>query len=296
MGLVQQHHMREMFWIQLSKGFVFIMMMMTSPFFVWGQSTPSQHEALLVQADTLLNREDYAGALTLYNQVIEKSKLASDADYTVLYKRAVCYYGLRQFEEALGDVNAVLSKYPNEQAKLLRAYINQELGNESAQLADLNELLSLNPDNPELLYWRASVLMESEKYAKARNDIRKLLSYQSNPELKAYLGLSYYYQNNIDSALMIFDEAIAEDSTYVQAYIYAASLCMDEEAYELSLSYINRGFQVDPSNKTLLFYKGIALAENDQLEEGCRCLTKAFKSGMDDVADYLKQYCYGGEE
>ena len=43
---------------------------------------------------------------------------------------------------------------------------------------------------------------------------------------------------------------------------------------------------------SLLFYKGIALVESDQKIEGCRCLTKAFNLGIDDVGDYLKEYCY----
>ena len=48
----------------------------------------------------------------------------------------------------------------------------------------------------------------------------------------------------------------------------------------------------EPSHTTLLFYQGIALVETDQKVEGCRCLTKAFNAGIDDVGEYLKEYCY----
>jgi tetratricopeptide (TPR) repeat protein len=161
-----------------------------------------------------------------------------------------------------------------------------------AQLTDLNELISLNPDNPEMIQLRVSVLMESEKYAEAKKDILKLLSYQSSPELKLYLGLTYYYLENPDSALIIFDEVIKEKPEFTQPYMYAASLCLDEEAYELALTYIDKGLQAEPTNSTFIFYKGIALVETDHEKEGCRCLTKAFNAGMDDVGDYLKEYCY----
>jgi hypothetical protein len=30
--------------------------------------------------------------------------------------------------------------------------------------------------------------------------------------------------------------------------------------------------------------------------EGCRCLRKAFYSGMDDASDYLTEYCFGIEK
>ena len=268
--------------------------MLMSPVFAYTQSGEDRR-VQEVKADTLLNNQDYSGALELYNTLIEKLKPSTEEEYRLYYKRAVCYYGLKEFDKALTDVNVYIEKYPQEQAKLLRAYIHQELGNYEDQLTDITELLTNDPENPELLQWRASVYMEWEKYAEAQKDIRKLLSFQSSPQLKSYLGLSYYYQSNADSALMLFDEAIAEDPRFVQTYLYAASLCMDEEVYDLALSYIQKGLQVEPSNITLIFYKGITLIEAGQAPEGCRCLTKAFNSGMDEVADYLKEYCYSAE-
>lgn len=249
----------------------------------------------MVQADTLLGRQDYAGALPLLNKIIEKSKLATDADYEVLYKRAFCYYGLGRFEDALTDVNDFLKKIPNDQARLLRAYINQELENYEAQLEDLNSFIAASPGNPDLLRWRASVFMETERYDEAKKDITQLLEYQESPDLKAYLGLIYYYQDKPDSALVIFNEVIAKNPEYLQPYLYAASLTLEEEVYDLAINYTNAGLKIEPDNITLLFYKGIALIESEKQVEGCRCLTKAFAGGMDDAGDYLKSYCYSGE-
>lgn len=266
-----------------------IIFMTVSPLVSTGQSEKE------IEADTLVGRQDYAGALALYNKIITKSKPETEEEYQLYYKRAVCYYGLENFNDALNDVNRVIEKYPQPQAKLLRAYIYQELEDYEAQLADLNELISLNPNSPELMQWRASVLMETGKYAEAQKDLRLLLAYQPAPELKSYLGLTYYYLENPDSALIVFDDVIAEAPDFTQAYMYAASLCLDEDAYELALEYINKALLAEPSNSTLLFYKGIALVELDQEKEGCRCLTKAFDAGVDDVAYYLKEYCYGNQ-
>jgi tetratricopeptide (TPR) repeat protein len=270
--------------IKLYMGLMIILMM--SPFFSLAQS------ALEIEADTLVGREDFAGALTLYNKILDKSQPKTENEYQVYYKRAVCYYSLEKFSEALTDINTVIEKYPTPQAKLLRAYINQALEDYEAQLTDLNELISLNPDSPEMIQWRASVLMESGKYKEAQEDIRWLLQRQQSPQLKAYLGLTYYYLEDPDSALMMFDEIIQEEPGFTPSYVYAASLCLDEGAYELALKYIDKGLQKEPDNTTLLFYQGIALVETDMTKEGCRCLTKAFNAGNDDVAEYLKEYCY----
>ena len=271
---------------KLTNHFVAIIFMAITPCMLYAQSERE------VEADTLVGRQDYAGALALYNKIIEKTKPKTEQEFQLYYKRAVCYYGLENFQEALNDVNRVIEKFPAPKAKLLRAYIFQELEDYESQLTDLNELLSLNPNSPELLQWRASVLMEAEKYEDAQKDIRKLLEYHSGPELKAYLGLTYYYLENPDSALLLFDEVIAEAPDYTQVYLYAASLCLEEDAHELALTYINKALELEPDNITLLFYKGIALVETGEDKVGCRCLTKAFDAGLDDVADYLKQYCY----
>lgn len=257
------------------------------------QSGKDKNAASMAQADTLLSKEDYAGALAIYNKFIDQVKTVSDDDYEVYYKRAFCYYGLERFDQALKDINQYIQKKPEGQAKLLRAYINQELGNYDDQLKDINEFITAQPANIELLQWRASVYMEMERYEDAQIDIKSLLKYQDSPELKAYLGLTYYYLNDADSALMIFDEVIAREPNHIQTYLYAASLSLEQDAYALALQYIDQGLKKDPTNNTLLFYKGIALVESDKVTEGCRCLSKVFAAGFDDAGDYLKSYCYG---
>jgi tetratricopeptide (TPR) repeat protein len=247
----------------------------------------------VVQADTLMGREDYNGALALYTKVIETSRLATPQELQVLYKRAYCYYSLERFDDALKDINNYIDKTGDLQGKLLRAYVYQELGRAEDQLKDIDELAQSSPDNLDLLRWRASVLMDAEKYKEARRDIQKIMMIDQSPEIVGFLGLTYYYDNDPDSALLIFDRVLAAHPEHVQTYVYASSLALEQESYPLALDYINKGLQQDPSNGTLIFYKGIALVESENVDEGCRCLSRAFAGGTDDAGDYLKQYCYG---
>jgi hypothetical protein len=39
----------------------------------------------------------------------------------------------------------------------------------------------------------------------------------------------------------------------------------------------------------------VALVEMEKLEEGCKCLNRAFYAGMDDAGDYLEAHCFGNE-
>jgi tetratricopeptide (TPR) repeat protein len=277
--------------IKYSIGLVIVLM--TSPFFMFGQAKQTANADLEIKADTLLDRQDFEGALKLYSNVVKKSKFKTDEEFNILYKRAYCLYALKRFDEALIDLNQYLEKIPNQQARILRLYVNQELGDTEAQLTDLNALLAERPDSDELLRWRLSILMDSDQYKEAQGDIRKMLSHQDDPDLKGYLGLTYYYLENPDSAIIIFDQVIEQNPSHIQTYLYAGSICLEEGAYDAALHYINKGIKLDPTNATLLFYKGAALVEKEDLIEGCRCLNKAFASGIDDAAGYLEEYCYG---
>ena len=276
--------------IKYSIGLVIIIM--TSPFFMFGQAKELNTQMIHI-GDSLLDQQDFEGALKIYTAVIKKTKRKSDYDLSILYKRAYCFYALKRFDESLTDLNQYLEKIPNEKAKILRLYVNQELGDTAAQLIDLNALLAERPESDELLRWRLSILMDSEQYKAAQGDIRKMLSHEDDPDLKGYLGLTYYYLENPDSAIIIFDQVIEQHPSHIQTYLYAGSICLEEGAYDAALHYINKGIKLDPSNATLQYYKGAALVEKEDLIEGCRCLNKAFANGIDDAAGYLEEYCYG---
>jgi tetratricopeptide (TPR) repeat protein len=249
--------------------------------------------AMETEADTLAAREDFDGAIALYTKILQKASYAGESDYIVLHKRAYAYFSGEKFNEALIDVNQYLGKYPTDgQAKLLRMYIYQGLARYDALLKELDEFAAGRRGDPAIDRWRASILMEAGRYAEARAAIKKLLDREEDPELHAYLGLTYSYEQKPDSAKIVFDEVIAREPSFVQTYLFAGSMCIEQEAYGLALKYIDAGLKQEPGNVTLLFYKGMAQVENDQLQAGCSTLTKAFNAGFDDAVDYLKEYCY----
>lgn len=265
-------------------------------FFVQASAQNQQLKVLEVEADTLLAHENYSGALKLYNRILDTTTPRSEAEYLLLYKRAVCQYSLHHFNEALQDINTFLAKISDYQANLLKAFIGRELNEANIQVEALNALLMIDSGNVELLRWRASALLESGKYSEARKDI-KILNYRSpDPELDLFTGISFYYEDKPDSAITYFDRVIALDKKSVTAYMYAGSVCLDQSAYDLALQYLNTGIKLDPENLSMIFYKGIALTEQGKIDQGCRCLLKAFNGGVDEAGDYLKEYCFGVDE
>lgn len=247
-----------------------------------------------VEGDSLLNQENYPHALIKYNQAIEVSKLKDTESRRLLYKRAICYYSLQEFQKALDDLNAFIPYYPSfPRAKFLRVLVNRELGDNKAQFDDIHDLELQDPGNPDILRLKVNIYLEEEQYDSAKIELLKLQKIGDDEETETQLGFVYYNLENADSAFVHFDRAITLNKSYTPAYLYMSSLCLEQEAYEMALSYVDRGLHLDPESKQLLFYKGIALAESEKLEAGCSILAKIFYDGFDQAGDYLKQHCYG---
>jgi len=248
------------------------------------------------EGDTLLNRQDFAGALKAYAKILKATKEKDQFYYSIVYKSAVSNYSLGRFDQALTQLEEFIPAYPNvPQAHLLRAFIYREKADTNKQLVELEEGIKLQPGNPELMKWRAMLYIDTEKFDSAKADLKYLRAVQDDAEVETYLGFAYYNTNEKDSAMISLNKAIELDATYQPALLYAGSFALQEEAYDLALQYLNLALRLDSKNPTSMFYKGVALVEKGKLDEGCSCLAKALHLGADDAVDYLKQYCYGEE-
>ncbi len=251
---------------------------------------------LEAQGDSAMSRQDPAKAIKIYSKVIKSSKLKERGDYNALYKRAVAYYTVGDYMNALSDLDRVVDKFPQlPQSRMLRGVVHGELGHTDLKEKDLANALAGDAGNPNLLKWRASIYIEDEKYELAKKDLSIARLFADDSETEMYLGLAQYNTGAVDSAFVSLDQAIALDATYLPAYMYASSFALQEDRYEQALQYLEFASRLDPKNTTVQFYKGIAMVELDQTDEGCRLLRKAFYSGMDDASGYLKEYCFGVE-
>lgn len=259
----------------------------------------AQNEKLKAQeaeGDTLMNRQDFEGALKVYARILKATKEKDQFYYGVVYKSAVSNYSIGNFDIALTQLEEFIPAYPQVfQAQLLKAFIYREKGDADKQLSALQKAMIFQPGNHELLKWRAMLYLDKEKFDSAKIDLKQVRAIQDDPEVETYLGFAYYNTNEKDSALISLNKAIALDATYEPALLYAGSFALQEEAYDLALTYLNLALRINSKNPTAMFYKGVALVEKEKVDQGCSCLAKALKLGADDAADYLKQYCYGEE-
>lgn len=265
--------------------------------FTFSYSQTPQWKTYLVEGDTLYNHEDFNGAIKLFTKSINESKLKDKEAYNALYKRAVCYYSTGEFQKALSDLDVFIPIFPEmPRPKLLKAFIYRELGDQDKQLSYLEEAMGLQMVSPQLLMWRGTLYLQKEQFAKSKADFLRAREFEDDAEVETYLGFVYYNLQQPDSAFISFNRSIEIDAMYAPAYLYAGSVALEGADYLLGLKYLNLALRLDPKNKEALFYKGVALIELKKIDEGCKCLNRAFYAGMDDAAGYLREYCYEVED
>jgi tetratricopeptide (TPR) repeat protein len=251
------------------------------------------------KADTLYEHEEYSKAAELYTRIIDANRRREGSYrdrsvYNFIYKRAVCYYSIDEYEKALADVAIFEPEFPRSaQPKILKAFIYRELDDRDKQLENLNAAMALQAPKADFLKWRGLLEIQSKDYSKAYQDLKRAKSMDDDSEVEAYLGMYYYGIGDRDSAFLSFNKAIELNPAYLSTYLYAGSVAMEVGEYPKALEYLDLGLRMEPKNPDLLFYRGIALVESNQIDEGCRCLNRAFYSGADDAGDYLQQYCFG---
>jgi len=270
-----------------------ILFFFSQPGFVFSQDDQARWGQWETEADTLMSHQDFAGATKLYTKIIDESKLKNKSNFKPLYKRAVSYYSAGDLDHALVDVDKFIVEFPESpQPRLLRALINRQKENEDAQLIDLQKAIELGNTNPQLIYWRGTLLAAKGENEKAKNDFLSVRNIGDDAELETALGAVYRALGKTDSAFICLNNAIVLDVNYSPSYVYAGSFCVEDGKYELALKYLNLALRVDVENTSALFYKGVALVQQEKLDEGCSCLRKALDKGEDDAAEYLKEFCF----
>ncbi|CAN5463186.1 hypothetical protein BH09BAC3_BH09BAC3_15880 [soil metagenome] len=248
---------------------------------------------LEAKGDTLYKEKDFKGAIRFYTKAIDLNKFQDKQLYSTLYKRSVSYFNTSEFTLALKDLDIFIPEYPRvSQAKLLKAFIYREMGDDEMQLSNLESAMENQQPDPELLKWRGMLYLQKDDYQKTKSDMLLARQLEDDSEIETYLGLSYYNLEQRDSAFMSFNKSIELDATYLPAYLYAGSISLEDGNNSLALQYMNLALRVDTKNKEALFYKGVALIELKRTDEGCSCLNRAFYMGMDDASGYLTEYCY----
>lgn len=177
----------------------------------------SQFAAMLQEAVAAAKNNQYETAIAKFSAVLaERDVPAADSNRAHL-GRALVYARRWRYDEALADINAVLTQMPGDTKVLgARAEINFLRADFANALADCNALLARYPGDPMGLHFRAIIEMETAQYADAIRDFTGELTGATDPNARVLRAVAYHRLGKEKEAAADIALAVEESNAKAQ--------------------------------------------------------------------------------
>ena len=199
-------------------------------------------QVVLLKAEALYKRQDYAGAAPIY-ACIGSSRLAPAFKAEALFKLGWCYTQLKQPEQAIPTYTEFLNLYPTHKlipsALAQRAIAYQLSKNFGAALKDFNTLIAGYPNAKEkefALQQKALTLGQQQDNAAMAETFKQLLhDYPKSPaagQANYWIGWAAFDSKNYKNCIAPFRAAIKADSSQfferAEQYLMQAYYCLED--------------------------------------------------------------------
>jgi tetratricopeptide (TPR) repeat protein len=180
--------------------------------------------------------------LNLLEQEIEPASVSTAKSYDQLVSRADYYYSIKAYKNAKGHYAQALELAPEKKYPALKI---EEI--DKLYLNDSIPAATSNKNDPENL--DIDALPGQSNSGAEFNDASTALYNE---------GLRRYYDSDLSGALEKFKEAIAGDSSFVDAYFNSGFIKLNQADFEEAIADFDIVLSLQPNDKAW-FYKGRAL-------------------------------------
>lgn len=169
--------------------------------------------------------------LKRYNESLEQTAemlKISQGNALAYFIRGMCYKETGDTNRAISAFQSAIENDRDYYNAYMQAGILFQLKNNPVCMEYFNNALRIKPESEEALYGRAMYLQESGDYDRAIQDYTQIL--KINPRNKnAHYNLGYIHYTYLkvyNQAIKHYDNAIASDPDYAEAY-YSRGLCYE---------------------------------------------------------------------
>lgn len=209
----------------------------------------------LIQARTDKNRNESIAQLS---HILAHPHLVRDTTYARgLAARAQNYYLLKQYDEALADLNLAIALDPTYTRALTRRstiYRLQQRNDEA--LIDLNSALDTDPSATHLVL-RGDFYRLRKCYAEALIDLNHAIALDPTYTGSfAVRGAVYHAQQRYEDALTDFDHVLSLDASDVWTLVQRGKLHRSQKRYDQAMADFDRAIELDPVSTWALAERG----------------------------------------
>lgn len=157
------------------------------------------------KATTKIREEDFSGALSILERILQKKP----DDENALYFAGICNFKMNKLPEAIDAFNKVNSLNPSFPGAYLHLGIcYQKQGELEQSLGFYQKALQLEPKNVISLFNSGLILYKLERYPEALTYFEKAVELKpDDPEILEFIGLCYIQNENYEKATEYLEKA-----------------------------------------------------------------------------------------
>lgn len=216
---------------------------------------PSNPEAWQARALCYLRQGDTEKAIADFNSLIEQDP----ENLLVRLAVASALAELDQVDEALKQINLTIEKQPTAEAYMLRARLWVQQEKIAEAIKDLDEAVSLVPDDPRPLLMRARLYAADGRNALALQDFDRVLAMRPGiPEVMQFRREMLAATGRIEDAIREVEKLSAEDPSDTMLKLELAIYLNAAEQSAKAVKLFSEVLQADPENGPALRSRGDA--------------------------------------
>ncbi len=259
-------------------------------FIFWGNlpiAAASNAETNFAQKlSQVLQNGTLSEALTLFENMPENLK--GDVDLKTLHASLLLSAGKTGDAEKIAS--DLLSKQPkNVDVLLLNSMIAKQKNNAVKKIQYLNQIVAIEPNNPEANIELGNDQATKRKYRNARDYYLKALKGDPN-NIEALFGhakMSYYLHKDDDSKAS-FNKILELDPYNAPSYSYLAKFEAEARHFKTATEYLTKAISLEPDNSDYYLDLGNYHRESRKFAEA----EKAWKKAVELDPDYFLGYAY----
>ncbi len=238
------------------------------------------YPAKIYLGHTYFKEKEYAKSISYFSEALTFKKDSA----RIYFYIGNAYSQLHQPQQALDYYAKALDRDEEDpDFNVGRGNVYFDLNEYKQAIKDYNHALGHNPELAEALFHRAQCLVRMEDYDPALTDLNKYLQKNSmDAEALRLRGMCLVHKENYPMAIEDFKSAKKIDKAYVSepllnknlAYSY---LKLNDPVHALDCS--NQILQMDQKNPDALLYKGIALYQQNKMNDAMDAFKEAFLTG-----------------
>lgn len=249
---------------------------------------PNHADALTYRGKALLEIGDVDPAIADFTEAIAKGD-PPDA----FFGRARAYMQKREFALAIDDLDVVIGIVPNNPELLYhRGVAHAEAGNLDAALADFGRVLAINPDSADVYDARGQI------HAQAGNDAQAIADFDAaiarDPGRVDFLhhrARAHMRTGEAGRAIADYNAAIAAARLPDAETFYGRALAyMSEGEPRRAIVDLNAALAILPDHPGLLYHRGVAYADAGDLDAAIADYNKV----VEIQPDHPEVYYYRG--